>query len=364
MYLLIGFLLIALLIWAFERFYLHGGPLDEYPIPANPDTVQKFANSQGAGSQQQAVNEAVRDITAQISADVGRHNMQAARAAIDGMSDGRDYVSQFFPVDAGGVPAEWVIAPGADATRRVLYIHGGGFIMGSPKSHRTITSKFAEVSGCAVLSIDYRLLPEHKHMDCVEDCRTAYQWILKNGPDGPADIRQLFFGGDSAGGNLALSLVAWVRDSSQRLPDAVVALSPLTDCTFSGATIRNNQATDIMLEPIMRPLNRLPRFVKSWYVVWAHRVRPANPVASPLIGDLSGLPPILVQASEAEMLLDDARRYVYKACAAGSPARLQTWTDMVHVWQIFDPELPQAAEAWTEIGSFLELRKTADPIQP
>jgi len=88
--------------------------------------------------------------------------------------------------------------------------------------------------------------------------------------------------------------------------------------------------------------------------VWKYRVRPANPIASPLLGDLSGLPPTLVQASETEMLLDDARRYVFKACASGSPAKLQTWADMVHIWQIFDPQVPQAVEAWDEIGKYLK----------
>ncbi len=359
MYLFFSLVFIALIFWAIERFYLHPKHQHEYPAPADPDCVSRFAHSPGSEPVQEMVITKVKDMTAKISQAVEKRQMQAARAAIDSMSDGRDYVSNFLPVNAGGIPAEWVIAPGTDNARRVLYIHGGGFIMGSPKSHRTMTSKFSEITGCAVLAIDYRLLPEHKHMDCVEDCRTAYQWLLENGPDGPAALQQLFFGGDSAGGNLALSLAAWVRDSGLRAPDAVIALSPLTDSTFSGASIRSNQVTDVMLEPIMRPLNKLPRFVKSWWVVWAHRIRPANPVASPLFGDLSNLPPILVQASEAEMLLDDARRYVYKACAAGSPVKLQTWPDMVHVWQIFDPELPQAAEAWTEIGSFLEARTLA-----
>jgi len=180
--------------------------------------------------------------------------------------------------------------------------------------------------------------------------------LLENGPDGPATLQHLFLAGDSAGGNLSLSLVAWVRDEGLRSPDAIVAMSPVTDSTFSGASIRTNEATDIMLAPIMGVLNKLPQFAKSWWVVMAHRIRPANPIVSPLFGDLSGLPPTLVQASEAEMLLDDARRYVYKAWASGSPVKLQTWPGMVHVWQIFDPELPQAAEAWTEISRFL-----ADP---
>ncbi len=354
MYLLTCLVLLMLIVWAFERFYLRGAGAGEYPEPTTPGTLTSFANPQGPGEQHEAVVKTVRELTRKISFGMRKNTLQSARTLIDCMSDGRDYVSEFIPVDAGGVPAEWVIAPGADKTRRVLYIHGGGFIMGSAKSHRTITSKFTEITGCVVLAIDYRLLPEFKHMDCVEDCRAAYQWILENGPEGPGKITQLLVAGDSAGGNLALSLVAWIRDNRLRAPEAVVALSPLTDSTFSGASIRDNEATDVMLKPVLRALNRIPKFMKSWWIVGAHRVRPSNPVASPLLGDLSGLPPTLVQASEAEMLLDDARRYVYKACAAGSPVKLQTWADMVHVWQIFDPELPQAAEAWLEIGKFLE----------
>ncbi len=357
---LLTYLVVILLIfWAFERFYLRGKLPGEYPAPRAADVVSQFTNPKGPGPEHAAVVEMVKDIAGQVSHAVARHHMQAARATMDSMSAGRDYVSQFLPVDAGGVPAEWVIAPGADNSRRVLYIHGGGFIMGSPKSHRTMTSKFSEISGCAVLAIDYRLLPEHKLMDCVADCRISYQWLLENGPDGPGAPRQLFFAGDSAGGNLALSLVAWVRDKGLRAPDAVVALSPLTDSTFSGNSIRNNEATDFMLAPLMRVLNRLPQFAKSWSVLWTYRVRPANPILSPLFGDLSGLPPILVQASEAEMLLDDARRYAYKASASGSPVKLQTWTDMVHIWQIFEPELPQATEAWTEIGRFIQAHTPA-----
>ena len=131
-------------------------------------------------------------------------------------------------------------------------------------------------------------------------------------------------------------------------------MSPLTDITFSGESLRSNQDTDIMLKPFLKVLNKLPQFVKSWYVFWTYRLRPCNPLASPLLGDLSNLPPTLVQASEAEMLLDDARRYVYKACASGSPAKLQTWAGMLHIWQIFDPQIPESVEAWVEIKKFLE----------
>jgi len=353
MNLLIFFLFLVVVFWAFERFYLRGGGVANYPVPDDPDALHVFADGQASGPLQKAVIHTVEDLTSQIATAVHKHQLKKARAAFDSISDGRNYISEFLPVDAGGVPAEWVIAPGSDPARRVLYIHGGGFIMGCPKSHRTITSKFSEVTGCSVLAIDYRLMPEHKHTDCIDDCRTAYQWILENGPDGASDTRQLFFGGDSAGGNLVLSLAAWVRDSGFRAPDAIVAMSPLTDITFSGASMRSNKSTDVMLKPMMGILAKLPQFIKSWWVFWTYHVRPASPLASPLLGDLSKLPPTLVQASEAEMLLDDARRYVYKACASGSSAKLQTWTDMVHIFQIFDPHLPQAGEAWEEIGKFI-----------
>ncbi len=359
MYLLLICLLIVVLVWVFERRYLRGPGPGEYSAPATPGAVHTFTRPPGVDVEHEIVVKTVRNLTSQISFSTRKESLHKARAVMDSMSDDRHYVSEFRPVDAGGVAAEWVLAPGVDTSRRVLYIHGGGFVMGSAKSHRTITSKFSEITAYAVLAINYRLLPEHKHMDCVGDCRAGYQWLLDNGPDGTEKCAQLVISGDSAGGNLALSLIAWIRDSGLRAPDAAVALSPLTDATFSAASIHDNEQTDVMLKPVMRALNTMPRFIKSWWVLWVHRLRPANPVISPLLGELSNLPPILIQASEAEMLLDDARRYVYKACASGSPVKLQTWTNMVHVWQIFDPQLPQAAEAWIEIGKFIADQESA-----
>jgi len=354
MYLLNWLVLLVFFIWAFERFYLRGRRVPDYPRPDDPGAIQHFSRPEGPGPEFQEVVKKVRELVLRILIGIKKDGHQAARPIFDSISDGLEYDCDFIPVDAGGVPAEWVLAPGVDQSRRVLYIHGGAFAMGSPKSHRTMTSKFSEISKSAVLAIDYRLIPEHRFTHCVEDCRTAYQWILENGPDGPSKIQQLFIGGDSAGGNLSLSLIAWIRDHRLRAPEAVVVISPLTDITFSGASIGKNAESDIMLKPLMKALISLPAFVKSWWVVWTYKLRPSNPTASPLLGDLSDLPPTLVQVSEAEMLLDDARRYVYKACASGSPAKLQTWAEMVHVWQIFDPQLPQAREAWVEIKKFLE----------
>jgi acetyl esterase/lipase len=176
---------------------------------------------------------------------------------------------------------------------------------------------------------------------------------LDNGPQSESPAEQIFVAGDSAGGNLALSLVAWLRDQKMRQPDAVVAFSPLTDATLSGASVRENENSDIMLKSLIAPLNRIPDAVRIWVLAIVNRTNPANPAVSPLFGNLADLPPILLQASESEMLLDDSRRYFCKANAAGSPVKLQTWADVMHVWQLFDPELPQARQAWQEIEKFI-----------
>lgn len=357
MVLLAVLLIVIVGVWALERFYLRGEKIKTYPTPTESGIVSTFARPDGPGPATEAVVNQIKALTGKMSA-AGSDRVKTGRIIIDSMTNGIDYASTFTSVDADGVKAEWVVAPGADSSRRVLYIHGGGFIMGSPKSHRTITNRFSEISGCAVLSIDYRLQPEHKHMDAVSDCRTAYRWILDNGPNGPENLKELFIAGDSAGGNLSLSLVAWIRDNHLHAPDAVVALSPLTDTTFSGNSVRSNEATDIMLAPAFKPLLRQPQFIKSLYVLWAYGLRPSNPVVSPLRGNLSGLPPTLVQASDIELLLDDSTRYVNKAYAAGSPVKLQIWADMMHVWQFFDPQIPQAIEAWAEIGKFLESHRS------
>jgi ABC-type sugar transport system ATPase subunit len=155
-----------------------------------------------------------------------REHTAALRKYMDEIFANRSFDARFVPADAGGVRAEWVLSPGADPARRTLYIHGGAFMMGSPRSHRTLTTRFSAMTGGAVLAIDYRLMPEHPRRAGIEDCRRAYRWLLANGPDGAAPAQAMFVAGDSAGGNLTLSLIAWARDTGLRAPDAAVALSP------------------------------------------------------------------------------------------------------------------------------------------
>jgi monoterpene epsilon-lactone hydrolase len=278
---------------------------------------------------------------------------QFARDFMEDVPRGKSFACDFIPVDVNGVPAEWVLAPGVDGSRRVLYIHGGAFIAGSPNSHRTITSRFSEVANAAVLAVDYRLMPENPRAAGIEDCRTAYRWILANGPAEQGPPSHLFMGGDSAGGNLSLVMAAWARDQKLRAPDAVVAMSPLTDSRYTGPSIRSNLLTDTMLGPMFGPMLKLPKVILSWIFVLENRFLPGNPDVSPVYGDLSNLPPTLVQVSESEMLLDDARRYVNKARKAGSPVYFQSWAGLLHVWQIFYPDVPEAGEAWDRIDKFL-----------
>jgi monoterpene epsilon-lactone hydrolase len=276
-----------------------------------------------------------------------REQLKAMREYLDGMGENVVFDGEIRPVEADGIRGEWVVAAGADSGRRLLYIHGGAWVMGSPLSHRAITTHYAKLIGGAVFSLDYRLMPEHSRQAGIDDCRAAWRYILDNGPDGPLSASKLFVSGDSAGGNLALSLISWIRDEGLRAPDAAVALSPATDGTFTSPSMKNNVLTDHMLGPQFGKLNKVPKWILHWVALFSNRIRPSHPAVSPVFGDLAGLPPTLVHASEAEMLLDDAVRYVNKAQAAGSPVEIQTWKDMVHVWQIFVSDLPDAQEAFT-----------------
>ncbi|MDX1656999.1 MAG: alpha/beta hydrolase, partial [Candidatus Competibacteraceae bacterium] len=258
------------------------------------------------------------------------------------------------PLDADGVPGEWVLAPHSDPDRRLLYLHGGSFVSGCPRGHRVVTTHLARVTGCSVLALDYRLLPEHSRRQQHDDCRSGYGWITRHGPSGPGPARELWVAGDSAGGNLALSLVAWVRDAGATRPMGAIALSPSLDMTFSSPSIRANLATDLMLGPGFKPFLWLPRLLVLLLIWRMNRILPHDPLISPLFGDLAGLPPVLIQASEAEMMVGDARRYVHKARAAGSAVELQTWPDVLHVWHLFAPLLPEAREAFEGIGRFVE----------
>lgn len=345
----IVFFVFAVAVWAIAAFYLRGEDLGAYDQPQG----QSFSTGAAPSSEHKVVANLLQEGMGSLQHGSLKSRLLVMREYIDNLFEGREFVSTFSAVNIDGLAAEWVVAPGADSARRVLYIHGGAFTMGSPGSHRVITSKFSQIANAAVLAIDYRLMPEHRRMDGIEDCRQAYRWVLDHGPDGRQPVSKLFVAGDSAGGNLTLSLIAWVRDQGFRAPDAVVALSPVTDGTLSGPSLKTNVASDVMLGPQFGALNKIPKTLLLWASWIGVRINPRDPVISPVFGDLSNLPPVLVHASEAEMLVDDCRRYTNKAAAAGSPVQLQTWAHVVHVWHLFEPDLTEAREAFEEIRKFI-----------
>ena len=351
-FLFIVFLLIAV-VWVGGVLMRSGENLSVYDGPVEPAGMESLGRSEGPSSGHQAAEASIAALAPQIGGLSSKERLSFIRNFMEELPAGRQIDAEFKPVVVDGVPCQWVLAPGVDQARRVLYLHGGAFIAGSPNSHRVATSRFSAVANAAVLAVDYRLMPENLRMEGIEDCRSAYRWILENGPDGQGPSSRVFMGGDSAGGNLSLMMAAWIRDEGLRAPDAVVAMSPLTDSTYSSPTILENLETDTMLGPLFGALTRVPRPLLSWLFLFENRTIPTNPLVSPLQGDLSGLPPILVQASASEMLYGDAVRYVNKARAAGSPVKLQSWSGLLHVWQLFYPEAPEAAEAWEKIKEFI-----------
>lgn len=265
--------------------------------------------------------------------------------------------------DAGGVDAEWVVARGASDDRRLLYIHGGAFAIGSPVSHRMITSALSKACGVAVLAIDYRLLPEHSRKAGIADCQNAYRHMLEYGPSGKSDADEIYVAGDSAGGNLTLMLSAWTRDEDLRRMDGVIAFSPSTDSTLSNPSAVRNIDTDPMLASGLGPIARLPKSIRGLIALVKCLASPRNPLMSPLFGDLGGLPPTLVQVSDCEMLRDDSLRYVNKARSQGSPVTLQVWPGMAHVWPMFQHVLPEARQSIDEVAAFVAANSASAPLK-
>lgn len=242
-------------------------------------------------------------------------------------------------VSAGGVPAEWVSAPGARSDGAILFFHGGGYVIGSVNTHRELCGRISRASGVRVLPIDYRLGPEHPHPAAVEDAVTAYRWILSQGI--PAE--KVVFCGDSAGGGLTVASMVTLRDRGLPLPAGGVCLSPWIDLECSGG---EPPVADVLLT--REGLRELGRHYLGGQ-------NPRLPLAAPLYADLEGLPPIYIQVGTAEVLLDDARRLAARARAAGVDVRLEEWEELFHVFQLY-PMLPETAEAVDKIGAFVRAK--------
>ncbi len=245
------------------------------------------------------------------------------------------------PAVANGVPAEWIVPEGLTTSRAILFLHGGSFNSGSISSHRTLAGNVAFASKARALLIDYRLAPEHPFPAAVEDSIAAYEWLLEQGC-APGEI---VVAGDSAGGNLALALLIFLRDHNRPLPAAAVCLSPAPDLTFSGESWAFNATKDLMLDE---------RKERQAIEIYLRGADPRAPLASPTFGELAGLPPLLIQVGSHEMLLSDATRFAEKARRAGVDVTLEVWPEMQHEWQFAARILPEGRQAIMQVGGFVE----------
>jgi acetyl esterase/lipase len=245
----------------------------------------------------------------------------------------------------GEIPCEWVLAPGADPDVRLLYLHGGGFVAGSGSFYLTLAARISTAAKCAVLLPDYRLAPEHRFPAGLEDCISAHEWISMNGPSGLGPSKATFVAGDSAGGNLTLATLLALRDRRRPLPAGGIALSATTDLTLASESLRtvNDPIISARTMPVFRDL-------------YLGESDPSNPLASPVLGDYRGLPPLLIQVGEHEMLRDDSIRVADKARADGIQVKLELWPGMFHVFQSHEPLLPEAKEAIEHIADFMRSR--------
>jgi acetyl esterase/lipase len=265
-----------------------------------------------------------------------RRRQWEADAAAEPLPEG----AQFETVVAGGVPSEWTAMPGADPAHVFLFLHGGGYNSGSPRTHHKLTAHLAAATGLRLLVPDYRLAPEHPYPAAVKDALMAYGWLLSQG----LKPRDIVVGGDSAGGGLALSMLLALREAGAEQPRAAVLLAPWTDLTVSSQSYESLRDKD----PVITREGL--RESGLWY---AGRRDPADPMLSPLFADPAGLPPMLIHAGGDEVMVEDSTRFAERAQAAGVAVTMKVWPELWHVFHHGVPNVPESVAAVGEIGDYV-----------
>lgn len=250
------------------------------------------------------------------------------------------------PVSANGVAAEWNSAPGADAGRAILYVHGGGYVQGSLLSHRHMVSEIARDAGCRTLALDYRLAPEHPFPAPVEDTVAGYRFLLSQGI-APGHIA---IAGDSAGGGLVVAALLAIREAGLAQPSCGWCISPWVDMEAVGESMTSKAAEDPMVQK--GPLLEMAK-------LYLNGADPRSPLAAPMYGDLRGIAPLIIQVGAAETLLDDSVRLAGIAGAAHVPVTMEIWPEMVHVWPIFHQKLSAGRRAITAGAHYVRAAMSA-----
>lgn len=278
-------------------------------------------------------------IAPQFSADIP---LEAQRQALDAMGSQAQMPEGLEIVrgELAGMTCEWLIGPDCRRDAALLYLHGGGYLLGSCNTHRSISARIALACGIQAVLPEYRLAPEHPFPAAVDDAVAAYRALLAQG-FAPGAIGLI---GDSAGGGLTMATLLALREAGVELPAAVVLISPWLDLTMSGDSMQTRAEADPWLRPdALGPTARLYHGQHS----------ATEPKVSPLFAELAGLPPMLIQVGDQEILLSDSTRMAERAKQAGVAVELEVWDELWHVFHLFAPILPEASQAIERIGAFV-----------
>ncbi len=245
-------------------------------------------------------------------------------------------------VDANGVPAEWTTTPGAENDRVILFLHGGGYMAGSIRSHRHMISELGRQARMCTLALDYRLAPEHRFPAALDDAIAGYRFLLASG----IAPSRIVLAGESAGGGLALATLTSLRDAGTPLPARVWLSSPWVDLTMSGDTMASKAAVDPLIQR---------DYLQGLAAAYLAGADPRNPLVSPLFADLRGLPPMLIQVGSAETLLSDAVRLASAVGECDVGVTLEIWPEMIHAWHLFHPQLAAGRAALEVVAGFARM---------
>ena len=262
---------------------------------------------------------------------------------------GGDTRADVVPHSADDVPAVWVSAANVAEDAALLYLHGGGYSAGSTTIYRELAARISLASACRVLAIDYRLAPESPFPAAVEDAVSAYRWLISQG----FDSSRLAIAGDSAGGGLAVATLVSLRESGVPLPACAMCISPWVDLECTGESMLSKASVDPMITR---------QGLLDNAAIYLDGARPTSPLAAPLHADLYDLPPLLIQVGTWETLLDDSTRLAEVARTAGVQVELEEWEEMIHIWPIFAPVLPEGQQAIDRIGEFVRHARAAKSV--
>jgi monoterpene epsilon-lactone hydrolase len=284
----------------------------------------------------------LRDIHEQAVGSDIVPTVEEQRAAMDGFRELATLPTdvEVVEVDAGGVRAEWITPHRADTDRVLMYVHGGGYVIGSMETHTRLVGHLAKSAGCRALNLDYRLAPEHPHPAAVEDGVAAYRWLLDRG----TESANIVIGGDSAGGGLTVAIALKLRDEGLPQPAGLVPISPWIDLEATGASMESKAEVDLLVDRDSLKL-MTDMFLAG---------QDANdPLAAPLHADLTGLAPMYIQVGGDETLLDDSTRLAANAATAGLDVRLDCFPEMQHVFQMAVGNVPEADDAVARAASWM-----------